>query len=256
MVSPARYASLAALLLTGCGRYFFDEHTDASATGDARPCSHTFCDDFDRSGPPEAGWDTRTTGGPAVGIATLANDTVVSPPQSLLISVPTDGTNLTGNTFLHKQLPMATTKVVVHASLSYATAMTMNTEADFLQVQWDMLPNGCTDYGFFLVRDGTKPLNLQETYAGTGVCAGGSVQNTTIDLDNAGFKDLLLEITFGPSGSARLKLTIEGTSVIDKVATHGIDASTLTFSIGGGISRNGLAPWQVRYDDVWVDIDR
>jgi hypothetical protein len=267
VVSAVRCLSVAALLHAGCGRYFFDEtdHQDGGTTGDAVAdamadafdCGHTFCDDFDRSGPPEAGWDMITM---STGTMALVSDTSVSGPQSLLVTIPTDGTTLTGNAFLHKQLPMTTTKAVVHLQLQYSTAMTMNTEADFLALQWDTLPPGCTSFGYYLVRDGTGPFNLQETYgdAGTGgVCAGGSVQNYNLDLDNtAMFNDVTMEVTFGAMGTAWLKLTINGSVVVDKMATHPIDPSTLTLQLGGGISRNGLAPWTIRVDELTVDLDR
>jgi hypothetical protein len=254
--------SVAAVLLAGCGRYFFDEeeHADGGtvdAAGDAFDCGHTFCDDFDRSGPPEAGWDMITM---TTGVASIVSDTSVSAPQSLLVTIPTDGTTTTGNVFLRKKLPMATTKAVVHLQLQYSVVTTMNTEADFLALQWDTLPVGCTAFGFYLVRDGTKPFNLQETYgdAGTGgLCAGGSVQNPNLNLDNtATFNDVTMEVTFGAMGTAWLKLTINGVAVVDKMATHPIDPSTLTLQLGGGISRNGLSPWTIRFDDVTVDIDR
>jgi len=110
------------------------------------------------------------------------------------------------------------------------------------------------------VRDGTKPFNLQETYgdAGTGgVCSGGSVQNVTLNLDNTpAFNDVLMEVTFGPMGTAWLKLTINGSLVVDKAAAHPIAPSTLTLQLGAGISRNGLSPWTVRFDDLTVDLDR
>jgi hypothetical protein len=267
VVSPARCIAVAALLLAGCGRYRFDElergdatHLgdtgggDTSGDGDVN-CGHTFCDDFDRAGPVEAGWDMQTTGGAVSGTAAIVSDMSISAPQSMLVSLPTDGVNTTSGTFLHKELPLATTKATIHVALSYATAMTSNTEADFVALQWNTLPAGCTAFGFYLVRDGTQPFNLQETYAGTGVCTGGSVQNTNLNLDNAGFKDVLMEITFGPMGTAHLKLSIDGTPVVDKPATHPIDPSTLRLSLGAGVSRNGLTPWEVRFDDVYVDIE-
>ena len=35
-----------------------------------------------------------------------------------------------------------------------------------------------------------------------------------------------------------------------------VTPSTLTMSLGGGCSRNGKTPWEIRFDDVYVDIDR
>lgn len=257
MLDPARLTWLVVAALAGCGRIDFDPLAD-SRSSDAFDCGHTFCDHFDdRSGPPEAGWDgyTNVTGGTIA----LATDQSVSAPQSLLITIPTDGTTLTGGRFLSKQLPLATTKTFVHVQLSYATAATMNTEVDLMHLMWDTLPTGCTSFGFFFVRDGTKPFNLQEEYgdAGTGgLCAGGNVQNYSLNLDNTPFHDVQLEVTVGVQGTAHLKLTVDGATVVDKPATHAIAPSTLTLELGGGVSRNGLAPWTIRYDDVLVDIDR
>ena len=146
MFSPARCLSIAVVLVTGCGRFFFDEREPIDgggddASGDAFECGHTFCDNFDRSGPPETGWDMYTM---TTGTASLASDMSVSPPQSLLISIPT----------------------------------------------------------------------------------------------------------------AWLRLTVGGSIVVDKAATHPIGPSTFRLEVGGGISRNGVAPWTVRFDDLTVDVDR
>ncbi|HUS29159.1 MAG TPA: hypothetical protein VMZ53_11630, partial [Kofleriaceae bacterium] len=77
-----------------------------------------------------------------------------------------------------------------------------------------------------------------------------------LNLDNAPFKDVVMEITFGPMGPARLKLTIDGAVIVDKAATHPIPPSTLLLELGAGVSRNGMSPWAVRYDSLTVDLDR
>ncbi len=236
-----------------CGRVWFDPRSDAATTIDVpaddalASCGHTFCDDFDRSGPVDAGWNAVTNSGLAV--TSLVTDSLISPPQSLLVHLP--GTSLESG-YLVKQLPMATTSAVVSVQLGYETQNVNDAEIDLVALNWDAPPAPCTTLGYYLVRDGTMNFNLQETYAGTG-CAP-SEQNYLPGLDNTGFHAVIMTITFGAVGTARVKLDIDGTNVVDHTTSHAITASTLTLRVGAGASRNIVAPWDFRYDDLIVDV--
>jgi hypothetical protein len=243
----------------GCGRVWFEPLTDsggAMGSADAEAvdldvlpsCGHTFCDDFDRGGPVEAGWDTITNSGLAV--PSLTTDRVITAPQAFLVQLP--GTSLE-STYLVKQLPMTTTTAVIAVQLDYTTTNVNDAEIDLIALNWDSPPAPCTTFGYYLVRDGTMQFNLQETYGGTG-CAP-SEQNYLPALDNTGYHALVMTVTFGAANStARIALSIDGTTVIDHTTSHAIPASTLTLRLGAGASRNVVAPWEFRYDDLTVDL--
>lgn len=248
-----RFVALALGLLAGC-RWHFDLHDDLSdaAGGDvdgadgAPSCEHTFCDDFDRPGPVEAGWDSLFNSGNAT--PALVTTTSVSAPQSYDLHLP--GTSLEGG-FLVKALPVTpASSVVVRVQLGYETSTVNDAEIDMLQLKWDTLPAGCTEFGYYFVRDGTKAFNLQETY---GTC-GGNEQNYLPDLPNSGFHAAVMTVTLGAIGTARIKLELDGATVVDRTTSHAIMPSTLTLRLGAGASRNILAPWDFRYDDLTVDV--
>jgi hypothetical protein len=236
---------------TGCGRKWFDplaDAPDAPAADVLASCGHTFCDDFDRNGPVEAGWDTVTNSGLAV--PSLDTDSAISQPQAFLVQLP--GTSLQSG-FLVKQLPMAITSAVVSVQLRYDTSNVNDAEIDMLALNWDVPPAPCTPFGYYLVRDGTMNFNLQETYGGTG-CAP-SEQNYVPGLDNTGFHAVVMTVTFGAATTtARVKLEIDGIAVVDHTTSHAIPPSTLTLKLGAGASRNVVAPWEFRYDDLIVDV--
>ncbi len=244
--------ALLVLLGAGCGRWRFDELLDpdaASAIGDigtdVAACSHTFCDTFDRAGPPEAGWDSvKNSGLAAPSLSTRA----VSAPQSLQMHLP--GTSLE-NGFLVKQLPTLTNEVTVEVQLSIETTNVNDAEIDLLRIHWDVLPAPCDSFGYYLVRDGTKQFNLQETY---GNC-GGNEENYRPLLDNTGFHKIVMVVKTGAVGVAAIQLRIDDALVVDHPTSHAIPPSSLTLEVGAGIARNVVAPWDFFYDDLFVDVN-
>jgi hypothetical protein len=246
--------ALGLVLFAGCRWHFgvHDEQVDASGSDvdaiDGPPsCGHTFCDNFDRPGPVEAGWDAVINTGNAV--LSLVTTTSVSPPQSYDLHHP--GTSLEQG-FLAKALPTSTSSVVVKLQLAYETSNVNDAEIDMLRVKWDAPAAGCSDFGYFLVRDGTKQLNLQETYGG--VACGANEQNYSPDLPNTGWHAAVMTVTLGAVGTARIKLELDGLTIVDHTTSHAIPASTLHFELGAGSERNIVAPWDFRYDDLTVDV--
>jgi hypothetical protein len=238
------------VVVAGCGRRWFDpldDGVDAPAADVLASCGHTFCDDFDRAGPVESGWGALTNSGLALPSLTTAR--VVSAPQAFLVELP--GTSLE-SAYLVQSLPMATTSAVVSLQLDYTTTNVNDAEIDLVALNWDAPPAPCTSFGYYLVRDGTMSFNLQETYGGTG-CAP-SEQNYLPGLDNTGYHAIVMTVTFGAIGTARIKLDIDGTNVVDHTTSHAIPASTLTLRLGAGASRNVVAPWEFRFDDLLVDV--
>lgn len=247
--------ALLLLLGAGCGRWRFDELFDGDAASNAddtgadvqsSSCGHTFCDDFDRNGPPEAGWDTITNSGLAVPSLTTAGFT--SPPQAFQLHLP--GTSLE-NGFLVKQLPEFTNEVRLEVQLSIETTNVNDAEIDLIRIKWDALPAPCTSFGYYLVRDSTMQFNLQETYGG----CGGNEQNYQPLLDNTGFHKLTMIVKPGIVGFARVQLLIDNAMVVDHTTSHAIPESTLTLQIGAGAARNIVAPWDFFYDDLIVDVN-
>jgi hypothetical protein len=84
------------------------------------------------------------------------------------------------------------------------------------------------------------PFNLQETCAG----CGGNVNNVLANLDDTGFHHVRLEVPFGAIGTVRVKLAIDGTTVVDEAPTHAIEPSEVELEIGGDAVRNMATPWQ------------
>lgn len=157
------------------------------------------------------------------GPATLAiNAGGVSAPNQLEARLPM--TTIEAS-LLRRAFPMTTVRATIDLQLGYASATSGTAEIDLVRLKWRTLPAGCTSFGYFLVRDGTGPFNLQETYGG----CGGNVNNVLSNLDNTGFHRVQLDITFGGIGSARarVKLVIDGAAVVDKATTHAIEPSEL-----------------------------
>ena len=241
------------LATAACGRYQFDSQPDAAnpqvesdgrSDGQASTCAVTFCDDFD-AGTVGAGWDPPMM----VGNATfaLSTDYSVSAPSSLLLSLPAPEL-ATG--MLLKRLPFTATSARVVFEVSYASATPGTAEIDLVRLKWDALPPPCTSFGFYLVRDGTRPFDLQETYGG----CGGNENTPFAELDNTGFHHVEMLVTFGPIGTARVRVDIDGAAMVDKLTSHAIDPSTLTLQVGGAAVRNMSAPWQIHYDNVSVEL--
>lgn len=244
-----------ALLGAGCGRWRFDElfdgdggTSDVAETDGQASCGHTFCDDFNRAGPPELGWDTVDNTGEVA--FSLETTDVISPPAKLRVHLP--GTSLQIGNF-HKQLPMATTSVTVTLQLAISTSNINDAEIDLLALHWDSLPTGCDSFGYNIVRDGTMQFNLQETYVGPS--CGGSEQNYRPLLDNTGWHEVKMTVLFGDVGTARIQMTVDSNVLVDHTTSHAILPSTLTLGLGAAASRNIVAPWDFDYDDLVVDVN-
>lgn len=240
----ARRACIAALLLTACGRVWFDPRDDEGGS-DAGNCGHTFCDDFDRTGAPEDGWSARiVTGAATVAIASGG----ISPSSHFEAGLPMTAIE---TALLERTFALTSMRATVDLDIGYASTTPGTAEIDLVRLRWIRLPAGCTSFGYFLVRDGTGPFNMQETYGG----CGGNENNLLSNFDNTGFHHVRLDVTFGPIGIAHVTLGIDGTAVIDKATTHAIEPSEIELQIGGDAVRNMAAPWQFSYDNVLVDLE-
>jgi hypothetical protein len=233
------------LMQAACGRLGFDQFgsadPDATSDGDDMPppCAFTFCDTFDRDPPLQGAWDNATSSSGALQ-QLIANEYQLALPAPAL-----------HNGFLEKTFPASATRAKLMFRLSYASATPGTAEIDLVQLKWNALPMGCTSFGYYLVRDGTGPFGLQETYGG---CGGN--ENTSLgDRDNSGYHDVLVLVTFGAIGDARIRVDVDGTTLVEKATSHAIAPSDLMLRLGGGAIRNMSDPWLIRYDDVFVQID-
>jgi hypothetical protein len=230
-----------AIALVGCGRRNFDEIGDGGpGAGDAPDSGAgcTFCDDFDRPPPPQQGWN---------GMSTNSNGTVtITPMGTLLVTLPATG----DGAFLIQNLPAATSKVTVAFRIKYTSTAPGTAEIDLVQLRWTMPTGGCTTEGFFLVRDGTGPFDLQETYSGCGT----NVDTGLVDLANSGFHTVKMTITLGAMGAAHIQVAIDALTPFEVTAAHAIPSSTMTLSLGGSAVRNLTVPFAIEYDDLVVQV--
>lgn len=232
------------MAIAACGRVGFDPRVggddiggdDAGGDDAGGDCSETFCDDFNRDPPLEKGWTALSN---SIGaLPSLTN-------EEFQLGLPAPNLE---NGFLEKQFATATTSARVAFRIGYASANPGIAEIDLVQLKWDTLPAPCTSFGYFLVRDGTGPFDLQETYNN---CGGN--ENTPLgNRDNTGMHDVVLYVTFGAMGTARVRVDIDGATLVDKLTSHAIAPSTLTLRMGGGAVRDMAAPWLIRYDEVRV----
>ncbi len=235
-------------MLASCGRQNFDplrdgdvdapDTSDASdASADASPACTTFCDNFDRTTPPQTGWDTRTnTGASTVGIAS----------GQLQITLPATG----DGAFLVKALPAATTQVRIAFKISYGSTTPGIAEIDLVQLRWEIPAGGCSSEGFYLVRNSTGPFDLQQTYAGCGA----NVDTALVDLANSGLHVVVMTITLGPLNTAKIEVAIDGGAPTTVMAAHAIPSSSMSLGVGAGAVRDVTTPWEIRYDDLSVDV--
>ena len=225
--------------LAGCGRRDFDALTgrDAGIEIDAPSCPHSFCDDFDRITPASAGWN---------GMSNTGNGTLTLAGGVLVVTIPTNG----DSAFLTALLPVATASVRIAFRISYTSAMNAG-EIDLVQLRWDTPTPGCSLEGVFLVHDSTGPFDLQETYSG---CGTGNVDTPLVDLSNTGFHDVVMTITLGPLGTAHIRVVIDHGPPTDVVAAHPIPSSSSSLNIGAGAVYNVTSAWDIRYDDLTIDV--
>ena len=232
-----------------------DASSDAASDGatEASPyfcldASHTFCDTFDRPPPAEQGWTSSSSN---QGTLSLFPDAAVSQPSSLAAFVLPDA----GTAYLAELLPTAST--FVHVGIDVNLEGSTNgsgPEVDLVQLQWSVPPLGpdggaCTAYGFFVVRDSTGPVVLQETYAG---CA--SNKNHTFPLFGMSFHHVDVDVTFAAPGSVMVKFDgtpLQGFPIVPVVPPS---TSTLSLRVGALGSRSLPSPWTLLYDNVVVDV--
>jgi hypothetical protein len=227
-----------AIALAGCGRINIDAHDDS---GSAAACIHTFCDDFDRAPPADRGWTGAVVAG---GTLALDSSESVSPPSSLLTTIAFPST---AGVYLTKDLPVMQT--ALHASLDIELATTtLDAEIDLFQIVWVAAPQPCTAFGYFLVRDSTNVMVMQETYVGCGTSV-----NDILPFP-AGFHHVVVDIAAGAIGTATVRIEIDGVLALDKQVDHAIPASALTIALGAPGVRATTGPWLIRYDNLIVDV--
>jgi hypothetical protein len=233
-----------AVALLGCGRHNFDAIGDAGpGGGDATDAPDgatacTFCDDFDRPPPAQDGWN---------GMSTNNNGTVtVTPMGTLLVTLPATG----DGSFLIKDLPAASSKVTIAFRIKYTSTAPGIAEVDLVQLRWNMAAAGCTNEGFYLVRDSTGPFDLQETYSGCGT----NVNTGLVDLANSGFHSVKLTITLGTVPAAHIQVAIDTGTPFEITVAHAIPSATMELSLGGGAVRDLTTPFSIEYDDLQIQV--
>lgn len=238
--------ALVVVLAAGCGRRRFDDLIDgapgdvpvADAALDAKLCAHTFCDDFDRVGTVADGWDSLATAG--TGQGAIMNG-------QFLVTLGATG----DSAYLIRQFPAPTTSLTIGMKIGYAvTNAGTDCEVDLARINWNM--GTCLPFGFYLVRDGTGPFNLQETN-GNMACSGNR-NNYFTNLDNTGLHDVKLTITLGAANVATAAIEIDGTPEPTITTVRDVVSSTLRIAVGAVVVRNLASAWTVTYEDVYVDI--
>jgi hypothetical protein len=251
-----RAAWCVALACCACGRVGFDARSTSTGGGDSGGDSggdagsgsatgFTFSADFDHVVQPSDGWSGTFSGGAQMALDPSA---AVSAPDSLLVTIPYPAA---GTAYLTEALPAITTSLVWSFDLELAET-TAGAEVDLAQLDWDTPPGPCTDFGFYFVRDSTGPLVLQETYAGSGCNAGNTNDNLTSGSAGS-FEHLELDLTQTGSGS-HLQVLVNGVLATDKLVPQPITGSPLDLRLGVPAQRQTTAEWQLRYDNVVVDV--
>jgi hypothetical protein len=238
------------LVLVGCGRLHFDPLGDAGS--DARPdvpsdvpsdlpaCAHTFCDDFERpdvQGP----WDTTFMAGGMLSI-----------DQGQLLAQTSADLQVA---HLAKLLPTANS--TVHAEVDVTFDAGNSGEIDLFQIHWITFPGGCSNFGYFLVRDRLGMVEIQETYVNCGLPNSSNDAIASFSPNApSGPHHIVIDITIGVASSAHLKVSDNGAVQIDQpITAHDVPASAIDIHIGvPGVSMP-TAPWAIRYDNVIVDLN-
>jgi len=232
------------LALAGCGRVGFGASPDASP--DAAPsCGHTFCDDFARTAPLEGPWDSAMLLG---GSLSLDGDRLLAQAAGNL-----------DRAFLLKLLPLASTSIHFEADIKLETGM--DGEIDLVQLHWHDLPAFCTAggaFGYFLVRDSTGKMEIQETYVG---CNGAGNKNDVIPVttfppsgpDVA--HHVQIDVMLGAVNSAHVRVQVDALLGVDAtISSYDVLPSTIELHLGvPGVSAP-TAPWAIHFDNVVVDI--
>lgn len=227
------------VVVAACGRLHFDPLQDAAPDVPDAGCGHTFCDDFARTAPVVGPWDTQMLLGGTLGLE----------QEQLVADIAAAG----DRAFLVKQLPQAATSVHVEADVEFASGATG--EIDLIQIHWVDLPPPCTSFGYFLVRDRTGVVEMQETY---GSCGGSGNLNDLMPSfppsAPSGQHHVTIDVTLGAAGTAHLRAQVDATADVDQAITaYDVPASRIEIHLGEpGASNNGA--WSIHYDNVVVDL--
>jgi hypothetical protein len=228
----------ALLVLAGCGRFGFG----ADDVADAAPaCAHTFCDDFERTSV-QGDWTSSVVTG---GTLSIDNGVLVAD-----LAAPTNGL-----VFLSKDLDVVATSSI-HLEVDVEFTAGTDGEIDLVQIRWLDLPGTCTGFGYFLVRDQTGPVVIQETYVN---CGGPASNNDNLasfpSTAPSGVQHVAIDVTLGDLGVAHIRTQIGNTLDLDKQLTsYAVPASHLNLQLGTPGDISATAPWQVRYDNFVIDV--
>lgn len=230
------------LALVGCGRLGFGASTDAAAP-DLASCGHTFCDDFERTSPIAGPWDSAMVVG---GTLTLDTGTLVA--QS-----PANG----DRAFLVKALPRAQQSVHVEADVTFDAGI--DGEIDLIQLHWNDTPTFCTAgaaFGYFLVRDQTGPVVIQETYVNCGApTSSNDIMNSWPSTGPGSKHHVTIDVTMGDVNVATLRAQVDSSLDVSRAITaHPVPPSVIEIRLGTPGVMNETQGWQVRYDNVIADV--
>lgn len=230
---------------TGCGRINFgsvDAGVDDAGERDADTdvgvtCPTTFCDGFDGEDVLDT-WDDEIVVGAGSG-------TIVD--GELVITIPAD----IADYFAVKTFPGVTSRFVLSFDLEYTAATPGEAEIDFIQVRWAAPPAPCTELWQAIVRDSTGPLSLQETYPG----CGGNTTTAAGSYENTGSHSYVLAIELGAAGAGRVQLDVDGVREVDVIPAVEMPAGDLTVLFGAGAVRDVVSAYELRYDNVTVEVE-
>ena len=223
------------LIVAACGRIDFDPHARSDAMPgdfgvDGAPCTHTFCDDFDRSSAPGEPWDNAdaTDGG---GFSLVDG--------KLVLSLPTSDSS----GFVEKSFTF-TTQLTIRFQITLETADAGAAELDLEQTQWPAGSGGCDVLGHYFVRDATVQTNFQETYS---MNCGSNRNHYSPDIVDGLPHDITMNLR-----TALIGLEVDGAPVYEQPPVHSPPAAQVLVRLGGG-GRDFNAAWTLRYDNVQID---
>lgn len=244
MVPSVHTFTIAILLALGgaaCGRLRFDGENPDAVTG---PCSqpHTFCDQFDREGNVDDGWDGVVAPSPTT--VRLSSSNSVSAPNSLQV----DFADLRAGA-LTKRLGSWQSLIRIEFDLAVQLGGPPDAEIDVLQLDWDVVPPNCLGWGFYLVRASTGELAFQETYLN---CPG-VTYNPLTSIDDGRFHHVVFTIS-GVSNT-QVVVVVDGTTYFSGSPMQTPQLSSLTLHFGAPNLIGVNAPSTVWLDNLTVDIE-
>jgi hypothetical protein len=221
---------------------------DAASDGPAPPSPclvpHLFCDDFDDSGVPNAGWDSVTDGG----VLQLDRSAAVSPPASFEVILPAPG-GTSSSASMRKRFTVPNGKLHLELDVRAEEPFLNGNFGEFDLVQI-ALPDYKADAGAVMDLDIYPTERTFELYVGDLTSSNGTSTKKVLDFPAQRWAHVMVDVAMGGS-SPTATITVDG--VVTAVPLPGPVYSSAVVNIGAPYFNKVNDTRTIHIDNIVVD---